>query len=373
MEFPILSSSSPHSAGESLQILLVDDELATIQLVRKILQADGHEVHEAVDGEQAIELFERIQPDLVLLDIVIPKMDGLAVLSEIRRRDPIAGVIMVSALTSEQLAVRSMLAGADDYLSKPFKLKTIRVNIRRVMDKVRLRQRNLLLQAEVDAAHAKLRKVFKLYMTPTLAEELLSNPELPELGGERQQVTVLFMDFCNFTPLAHKLPPDEVLSILNEYLELVTASVPENNGYLDKIMGDGFMALYNSHDSENNAANAVKSAIQMYRKVATWNKAKENGLQIRVGIHTGEAVVGNIGTPELMNFTAIGDTVNLAKRLEEFGDPGDILISGTTYKMLEQFGTDDSAIHYISLGPQVVKGRETPVEIIKVRVCENHL
>lgn len=369
----MLSSSSPHHAGESLKILLVDDEPATIQLVRKILQADGHEVYEAVDGEQAIELFEKSEPDLVLLDIVIPKMDGLAVLAEIRKRDSIVGVIMVSALTSEQLAVRSMLAGADDYLSKPFKLKTIRVNIRRVMDKVRLRQRNLQLQAEVNSAHAKLRKVFKLYMAPTLAEELLSNPELPELGGERQMVTVLFMDFCNFTPLAHKLPPDEVLSILNEYLVLVTTSVPENNGYLDKIMGDGFMALYNSHDSGNDAVNAVKSAIQMYRKVANWNKAKENGLQIRVGIHTGEAVVGNIGTPELMNFTAIGDTVNLAKRLEELGEPGDILMSAETYKKLGAGMAHGEAVTLVPFGLRTVKGRETPVEVFKVAVCDSEL
>src|SRR5438067_1025649 len=112
-----------------LKILLVDDEPNTVQLVRKILQADGHTVWEAADGLQAIEVFEAMQPDLVLLDVVIPKLDGLGVLQEIRRRDRMAGVIMVSALTSEQLAVKSMLGGADYYISKPFTLKTIRMHI----------------------------------------------------------------------------------------------------------------------------------------------------------------------------------------------------------------------------------------------------
>ena len=129
-----------------LRILLVDDELNTVQLVRKILQADGHTVYEASDGLQAIEVFEATYPDLVLLDVVIPKLDGLGVLQEIRRRDRMAGVIMISALTSEQLAVKSMQGGADDYISKPFTLKTIRLHIRQVADKVQLRRHNAMLQ-----------------------------------------------------------------------------------------------------------------------------------------------------------------------------------------------------------------------------------
>src|SRR3569832_1007007 len=123
--FSPLSNSEPmdplHTTFTApLKILLVDDEPNTVQLVRKILQADGHTVYEAADGLQAIEVFEAAQPDLDLLDVVIPKLDGLGVLQEIRRRDRMDVVIMISALTSEQLAVKSMLGGADDYISKPF-------------------------------------------------------------------------------------------------------------------------------------------------------------------------------------------------------------------------------------------------------------
>ena len=354
----------------SIKILLVDDEPSTLRLVRKFLQADGHEIYEATDGQQAIEVFEATKPDLVLLDVVMPKMDGLAALEEIRKRDEVAGVIMVSALTSEQLAVRSMLAGADDYVSKPFQLKAIRMNIRRVMEKVRLRRQNVELREELftahnrlQQAHGKLREIFNLYMAPSLVEKLMASPTLPELGGERQTVTVLFMDFCGFTRLSNRLPPDEVLHILNDYLALVTTTVTDNNGHLDKIMGDGFMALFPANDDLYHAKNAIRSAMQMRRRVNEWRRNYSPQLELRVGINTGPAVVGNIGTQEMMNYTAIGDTVNLAKRLEESGQPGQILVSNSTYQLLDPNALRNEAIDMEFLGGQPLKGFQYPMDI----------
>ncbi|MEM7127500.1 MAG: adenylate/guanylate cyclase domain-containing protein [Chloroflexota bacterium] len=366
IDLPQFPSNVQLDGDESLRILLVDDEPSTLQLVRKVLQADGHEIFEAIDGQQAIEVFDAIRPDLVLLDIVIPKMDGLAVLEKIRETDKVAGVIMVSALSSEQLAVRSMLAGADDYVSKPFKLRKIRLNIRRVMDKVRLRRHNIELQQKVDEANDKLRDIFKLYMAPSVAEELLKEPSLPQLGGERKLVTVMFMDICDFTPLAHQLQPDEVLNLLNEYLALVTTPVPENGGFLDKIMGDGFMALFPEDRNPNHATDAVRCATIMYRQVAEYNQQNNSPVNISIGINTGIAVVGNIGTEEMMNYTAIGDEVNLAKRLQESGEDGQILISGSTRDLLDADTLYGESIDINMLGPRVVKGRATPVDVYHV-------
>lgn len=348
-----------------LRILLVDDEPSTLQLVRKVLQADGHEIHEAVDGLQAVEVFEAVRPDLVLLDIVIPQMDGLDVLREIRKQDRITGVIMVSALSSEQLAVKSMLAGADDYVRKPFKLRNIRLNIRRVMDKVRLRRRNAELQAEVNAANQKLQKLFELYMDPKLADKLMESPHLPELGGERQTITIMFMDFCNFTPLSQELPPVEVLRILNEYFAQVASEVHQWGGYLDKIMGDGFMALFTVDENDNHATRAVFSAIEMQRRVAEWNATQERPLEMRIGLNTGEAVVGNIGTKEFMNYTAIGDAVNLAKRLEETGEAGYIQLSGSTFARLEHEQLASAGISVINAGEKAIKGIESAIEVYR--------
>lgn len=360
-----LPSGLIEDIGQPLRILLVDDEPSTLQLVRRVLEADGHKIFEAVDGEQAVKIFLETKPDLVLLDIVLPKMDGLAVLQKIRETDSISGVIMVSALSSEQLAVRSMLAGADDYVSKPFKLRTIRMDIRRVMDKVNLRRRNEALQKEVQAANDKLKDIFKLFMPPSLADEMLASPTLPQLGGERKLVTIMFMDICDFTPFAHRYPPDQVVSILNEMLAVVTTPISENGGFLDKIMGDGFMALFPADKSENHAQNAVRSAVIMRQRVNDWNRNKTRKIDISIGINTGEAVVGNIGTQEMMNYTAIGDSVNLAKRLQESGENGQILVSADTFQLLN---TDDLYVESIklsTLGSRFVKGRSTAVEVFR--------
>lgn len=360
MAFDDLLDAPKLTTLQPLRILLVDDEPTTLQLVRRLLQADGHEIFEAIDGEQAIEVFELAHPDLVLLDVVIPKIDGLEVLHELRKRDKMVGIIMVSALSSEQLAVKSMLGGADDYVGKPFRLKAIRMSIRQVMDKVRLRRHNATLQAELLAANQKLRK----YMAEPLVQSLLNTPNTPELGGEREMVTVLFLDFANFTPLAERLVPDDVVHILNDYYALLTSSVTEAGGYMDKIMGDGFMALFNAPILYvDHASRAVRAAIAMRRLVVQANRTRAHKLSVRIGIHSGEAVVGNIGTSILMNYTAIGDTVNTAKRIEESCEPDQILISGDTYAQLEQTTLADNGICLIAKGRRELKGRSMVVNV----------
>jgi class 3 adenylate cyclase len=363
MPFDDLLDAPKLTPLQPLRILLVDDEPTTLQLVRRLLQADGHEIFEAIDGEQAIEQFEHLHPDLVLLDVVIPKMDGLEVLREIRQRDKLSGGIMVSALSSEQLAVKSMLGGADDYVGKPFRLKAIRMSIRQVMDKVRLRRHNATLQTELIAANQKLRK----YMAEPLLHSLLNSPKAPELGGERELITVLFLDFANFTPLSEQLPPDDVVRILNDYYALLTSIVTEAGGYLDKIMGDGFMVLYNAPVfSIDHATRAVQSAIAMRRLIVEANRTRAHKLSVRIGLHSGEAVVGNIGTSILMNYTAIGDTVNTAKRLEEICEPDQILISSDTFALLKCEELDPRHVMMQPQGRKQLKGRSIGIEVFSV-------
>lgn len=346
------------------KILLVDDEPNTVQLVRRILQADGHDVYEAFDGEQALEMFVRVRPDLILLDAVIPKMDGLTVLSEIRKHDKTTGIIMFSALTSELLALQAMQGGADDFVNKPFTLKTLRMHIRRVLDKVYLRQQNDILKQQLMEANEKLRH----YMPSPLIQSLMASPSLPRLGGERHIVTVLFLDICGFSTMSQKLPPDEVLRVLNEYFAFVSTSVVNHGGMVDKIMGDGFMALFNvpvPHPDHANAA--ILAALSIKERSAEWNKSNHPVLYPRVGIHTGEAVVGNIGTPQHMNYTAIGDTVNIAKRLEENAEEGEIWISGDTYRHLHDSLPDLTIENVERMESVIMKGSAKPLDIYKVR------
>ncbi|MFN3980563.1 MAG: adenylate/guanylate cyclase domain-containing protein [Caldilinea sp.] len=363
MSFDGLLDSPKLTGSQPLKILLVDDEPATLQLVRRLLQADGHVLYEATDGAQAVQVFDAVHPDLVLLDVVIPKMDGLEVLNALRQRDKLCGVIMVSALTSEQLAVRSMLGGADDYVNKPFRLKTIRLSIRQVMDKVRLRRRNANLQAELIAANQR----FRQYMAKPLIETLLNSPMPPQLGGVREVVTTLFLDFADFTPLSERLPPDDVVQILNEYFAFLPNIVIEHGGFMDKIMGDGFMAIFNAPTTYvDHAQRAVLSAVAMRREIHRRNQSRTHRLSVRIGIHTGEAIVGNIGAAVLMNYTAIGDAVNLAKRLEEACEPGQVLISADTYQRLDRTLPEWKSIEFQSWGLRQLKGRQSSIEAFAV-------
>jgi len=350
-----LESPTPH-------ILLVDDEPDTLQLLKKILQADGYTISLANNGREALERLKEEPVALVLLDVVMPELDGIAVLEEIRKTDTVTGVIMVSALSSEDLVIQAMLKGADDFVNKPFKLKQIRIRIRQALEKSRLRRENVSLQRELQIAHDKLRTLFSRYMAQPVVEQLLASPSLPSLGGERQITTVLFMDFCDFTSMAHQLEPDATLHILNQHLALVADAILEENGIIDKFVGDGAMALFNvPFAQDDHALRAVRTGLAIRDKVRQLNQHHSPSLSIRVGIHTGETVVGNIGTQQLMNYTAIGDTVNLAKRLQEEAEANTVVISESTYRLLPP-----DLVEMTPLGQRVVKGRRTPVNIYRL-------
>jgi class 3 adenylate cyclase len=353
-----LSTARKGAERSKPRILLVDDEPDTLHLIRKILQADGYEIMQAQNGLEALEMVEAHHPDLILLDVVMPVMDGIAVLKELRKTDPITGVIMVSALSSEQLVVQSMLEGADDFVGKPFTLKTFRVRIRQSLEKARLRRENITLQQELRLAHDKIRTILLRYMAGPVAERLLTSPTLPILGGERQIITVLFMDFCDFTPLSHGLEPDHMLRILNEHLGLVTDIILEEEGTIDKFMGDGVMALFNAPVPQaDHALRAARCAARLRDRIIQWGEMHSPALKVRVGVHTGEAVVGNIGTQEFMNYTAIGDAVNIAKRLQEESIENGVFISGET---VSRISAEQLRLNH--LPPQKLKGILTPID-----------
>lgn len=344
------------------KVLLVDDEPDTLHLIRKILQAEGYQIFLATNGIEALDSIEKNSPDLLLLDLVMPQLDGMEVLKRLRIKDKVTGVIMVSALSSENLVVQAMVEGADDFVGKPFTLKTIRVRLRQALEKSRLRKENLLLQQELQEAHDKIRTIFSRYMAAPVVERLLSSPTLPRLGGERHDTTVLFMDFSGFTSLAHELEPDRVLNVLNEHLALATEAILAQEGTIDKFIGDGVMALFNApFEQEDHAQRAVRCAVTLRDRITSWGQANDPALKVRIGVHTGETLVGNIGTPEFMNYTAIGDAVNVAKRLQEACEANTILISEDSANLLP-----DDMVNLKPLGQTTVRGRTTPVAIYQV-------
>jgi adenylate cyclase len=206
----------------------------------------------------------------------------------------------------------------------------------------------------------KIKGAFNKYVNKDILDRILQHQDGLKLGGEKKMLTVFFSDIRGFTPMSEALSPEEVVHILNEYFTAMTAIIFKYGGYLDKFMGDAIMALYGAPmELPDHADRAVLAAVEMSEKMkelqAKWRLEGKREVNIGIGINTGEVVVGNIGSNERMEFTAIGDTVNLTQRLESVAEKGQILISGATYERVKH------RVNAVMLDPIKVKGKTEKV------------
>jgi adenylate cyclase len=203
-------------------------------------------------------------------------------------------------------------------------------------------------------------------MPEYVVQQLLNNPHSFRLGGVNQTITVLFADIRGFTALSEKAKPEKVVGLLNRYFSAMTEIIFEHGGTLDKYIGDGLMALYGAPTaSPGDAINAVKAAVAMQKRLITLNIELENEgygqIAVGIGLHTGEATVGYIGSDKRSEYTAIGDTVNLASRLESNARGGEILISEATAD------ASGNLIPVTQRDALTVKNRVQPVNVFEVR------
>ncbi len=206
------------------------------------------------------------------------------------------------------------------------------------------------------------REVLERYVHPAVVERLLSNPEELRLGGTKRVVTVLFADIGGFSALAEKLSPEILVDTLNQYLGVAAEAVLAEGGMLDKFLGDAVMGLFNWPESqEDHCLRALRAALKIVEDTSTMaDGASDVALAFKVGVSVGEAVVGNVGIPQRSDYTAIGDAVNLAKRLEEHARPGEILLSRAVYETMEDL------IVARALGPIMVKGHSRPEQVYEL-------
>jgi adenylate cyclase len=209
------------------------------------------------------------------------------------------------------------------------------------------------------------RQALERYLSPNIAEKILAHPEEIQLGGENQVVTILFSDIRGFTRMSEHMEPHAVVELLNEYFTEMTDIIFESGGTLDKYLGDGIMVVYGAPLPMPDAPlRATKTAIEMQRALAAlnrdWESRGQQALRMGVGVNTGPVTAGNIGSAKRMDFTVIGDSVNLASRLCSNAAPAQILVSESTYSQL------DGKIPGTRLEPIRVKGKETPVELYEV-------
>jgi adenylate cyclase len=363
---------------EQASILVAEDDAVARATLAKGLQQEGHRVTTAVDGREALELLRTDEFDAVLLDIVMPEVDGFQVLSQMKADPQLLHlpVIVITSIDDVASAVRCIEMGADDYLTKPFDLVLLRARLNAGLTKKRLHDLerrhleevtglNRRLEARIEEQMAELVRTGELrrFLPPQVAEGLLSG-DLGSDGLERRKVTILFADMVGFTDLSDSLEPEELAEVLDEYLREMTAVLISHGGTLDNYIGDGIMAVFgapNRMEEEEQAWAAVQSALAM-RDRARELAARIRGrgipadLQIRVGVNAGHCMVGVFGSDVLRAYKIVGFAVNMAARLQTEATPGTILSGYRTYAMVKD------RIRAERREPLTVKGSARPVE-----------
>ncbi|MBN1200376.1 MAG: response regulator [Anaerolineae bacterium] len=336
------------------KVLIAEDNYDSRELVSDILLGLGYVPVMAENGKVALDKILDDPPDLVILDVNMPVMDGFEVCEALKRNPSTAKipVIMLTAQTDVESRVTGLGLGAEDYLPKPF-------HPRELIARINARLRAKELADSLREQREQIRQTFERFVAHEIVEQLLEDPTRVQLGGAEAIITVLFADLEGFTTMAERTEPCLLLDVLNSYHALLVEHIKSNGGTVDKFLGDGVMALYNTPlPQPDHALRAVRTALEIRDALVNFHQQFDAPFQldVNVGIHTGWAVIGNIGTPELMNFTAIGDTVNIASRLQEMSTKSQIIISEDTYHLV----TGDIVAE--QAGSRIVRGREKPVE-----------
>jgi len=208
-----------------------------------------------------------------------------------------------------------------------------------------------------EAERRRIRELSGRYVAEPVVEQLVSDPSRAQLGGQRRDVSVVFADIRGYTTFSERSTPEELVATLSRYLAVAVDSIMECGGTLDKFMGDGVMALFNAPlDQPDHALAAVRAAWQMQQRART----AVEGVTFGVGVNTGEAIVGNLGTERFRNYSSVGDAVNVAARLQAHAQGGEVLLTGATLDRVREH------VRVEPLGAVEVKGRQQPVETYRL-------
>ena len=346
---------------EQSTILIVDDHEQNIELLEAMLQPQGYNVISARDGLQALEIIERETPHIILLDVMMPHMNGFEVTRHLRANPKTEGIpiLILTALRNLSHKVRGLELGADDFLSKPFKRVELLARVRSLL---RIKH----LHDELEKKNFLLHQVLTRYVAEEVANQILANPEEHfRLGGQIIHVSVMFADIRGFTRFSEHREAQEVLRVLNTVWNRLVPLIFKMKGTFDKYLGDAIMALYGAPiPLGDDQLRAVRSAIAMQQEfdMLVEENPALGELGLGIGIFTGDAVVGNAGSEQMMDYTAIGNTPNMAHRLQENARSGQILICESTYATVKEH------IKAYPIKALRVKGRSEPLSVYQVYV-----
>jgi len=337
------------------KILIADDNRVNRLLLGRGLEQQGHTVVFAEHGREALDLLRTDDFDLLLLDVLMPELDGYEVLAELKRDTHLREipVIMTSSLDELDSVVKCVEMGAEDYLNKPINPVLLNARIGASLEKKRLRDQQ--------------RELISKFATKEVAEDLLTSGF--SLGGNQVDASAMFCDIRSFTSIVESRDPAETIELLNDYYTLMMDAIGGEGGVVNQIVGDGLMAIFGAPlPNEDHRRRAVLAARQMVELIRLFNEERAAGdqlqIEIGVGIASGPVIAGYTGTIHRATYTCVGDTVNIAARLEAhtkvLNRP--ILIDENTQRGVGE------GIALEAQGEVQVKGKTQPVTVYAVQI-----
>lgn len=344
---PAHSTKSTRSLDtfEGCTVLVVDDLPENLDLMSRLLRKMACSVITADSGETALDLLEQESVDLVLLDLVMPSIDGREVLARIKQSEQHRAipVIMISGRQDMDQIVDCIQVGADDYLLKPVNSVLLSARIKSGLERKRWHDKEEQYREQLEKRELFIRQTFGRYISDAIVDEILENPEGLKLGGDLRSVTLMMSDIRSFTTLVEHLPPEKVVTLLNRYLGKMTDIILEHGGTIDEFLGDAVLAAFGAPTkTPDHAQRAVTCAIAMQaamNDINTQNKA--DGLpeiEMAIALNTGEVVAGNIGSERRSKYGFVGHEVNVTSRIEDAALPREILVSERTLNCLDLTG-----------------------------------
>ena len=360
------------------RVLIVDDDAAMRRLLEVRLRALDCQVMMAGDGEEALQKVSVFQPDIILLDYMMPKVSGIEVVRHLKEDESTKGipVILITSRGSLEDKVTGLDAGADDYVVKPFETFELLARVRSMLRIKRmhdtLEEWNRTLNDKVRQQVTEIERMNRLrrYLSPEIAETVLRAESDDFLKVHRREITVVFLDLRGFTAFSDTAEPEEVVELLRSYHAEMGKLIFDHEGTLEHFFGDGLMVFFNDPvPCERHTERAVCMALDMRARAeelrATWNK-KGFELHLGIGLAAGYATLGNIGFEGRFDYGAIGNVTNLAARFSQEAKGGQILTDRKTLSRIEDL------VEAEILGEMSLKGFVRPIVTFNIVKLLDH-
>jgi len=358
-----------------ITVLLVDDQPFISKMIASMLKNEPDIVfHYCQYARQAINMANSVSPTVILQDLTMPDVDGLEMVRYYRinaytRQTPL---IVLSGQEDAEVKANAFALGANDYMVKPPDRIELIARIRyHSQAYINMLQRDAAYRrveeqsAELEIRNQFIKKTFGRYLSDDIVESILDTPEGLELGGEKRKVTIMMSDLRGFTSIGERLPPEDVLAIINIYLKAMTEIILKHEGTIDEFIGDAILVIFGAPMLKaDDTKRAVACAIEMQQAMETVNKTNETlgypEVSMGIGINTGEVVVGNIGSEKRSKYGVIGSNVNLTSRIESYTVGGQVLVSESTLNDCEGLLRVDDQLEVMP------KGVKQPITIYDI-------